>query len=165
HLKTGEAGHEAMRAIKKALDPNSSMTPGKMLLVEEEAEVNELKQAEKERIQAAFKEKIDYDELVNCTRRGFCWPSCPTYVETGNDDAPAPGGRTALMAGGVDGVIEASDEVKESIDLCLGCRACETACPSGVNFGRLLEQARDAIYYDNEQTITVKMQRGTCINN
>lgn len=123
-----------------------------------------MKQAEKERIQAAFKEKIDYDELMNCTRCGFCLPSCPTYVETDNDEVHSPRGRIALMKGVVDGVIEPSDEVKESIDLCLGCRACETACPSGVNFGRLLEQARDAIYQDNEQTMTEKMLRGTFFN-
>src|SRR5699024_2474294 len=107
------------------------------------------------------KEKIDYDELMNCTRCGFCLPSCPTYVETGNDEVHSPRGRIALMKGVVDGVIEPRDEVKESIDLCLGCRACETACPSRVNFGRLLAHARDSIYSDNDQTMTETMLRAT----
>jgi glycolate oxidase iron-sulfur subunit len=102
--------------------------------------------AEKQRIQEAFKEKMDYDELMNCTRCGFCLPTCPTYIETGRNEVHSPRGRIALMKGVVDGVIEPSEEVKESIDMCLGCRACEPVCPSGVNFGRLLEQARDAIY-------------------
>src|SRR5699024_10332702 len=101
---------------------------------------------EKERIQQAFKETMDYEELLNCTRCGFCLPSCPTYVETGHDEVHSPRGRIAIMKGIVDGDIEPSEEVKRSIDLCLGCRACETACPSGVKFGRLLEQATETIY-------------------
>jgi len=123
-----------------------------------------LEQVEKERIQSAFKEKMDYDELMNCTRCGFCLPSCPTYIETGNNEVHSPRGRIALMKGVVDGVIEPSEEVKNSIDVCLGCRACEPVCPSGVKFGRLLEQARDAIYQENEQTISEKMLRKTFFN-
>src|SRR5699024_7204612 len=117
-----------------------------------------------ERIQAAFKEKMDYDELMNCTRCGFCLPACPTYIETNQDEVHSPRGRIAIMKGLVDGVIEPSEEVKESIDMCLGCRACETVCPSGVKFGRLLEQARDAIYQTNEQSGVEKMLRGTFFN-
>ncbi|MRG85750.1 (Fe-S)-binding protein [Salinibacillus xinjiangensis] len=120
---------------------------------------------EKERIQQAFREKIDYDEIMNCTRCGFCLPSCPTYVETGHDEVHSPRGRIALMKGVVDGDIEPSEEVKRSIDLCLGCRACETACPSGVKFGRLLEQARDAIYQSNNQSLPVKLLRGVFFEN
>lgn len=116
---------------------------------------------EKERIQQAFKATMDYDELMNCTRCGFCLPSCPTYVETGNDEVHSPRGRIALMKGLVDGYIEPTEEVKQSIDLCLGCRACEPVCPSGVNFGRLLEQARDAIYQTNKKSIPVKTARNT----
>ncbi len=120
--------------------------------------------AEKERIQQAFKEKMDYDELMNCTRCGFCLPACPTYIETGNDEVHSPRGRIAMMKGLVDGVIEPSEEVKKSIDMCLGCRACETVCPSGVKFGRLLEQARDAIYQENQQSLTEKALRGAFFN-
>lgn len=114
---------------------------------------------EKERIQKAFKEKMDYDELMNCTRCGFCLPSCPTYIETGEDEVHSPRGRIALMKGLVDGVIEPSEEVKRSIDMCLGCRACEPVCPSGVKFGHLLEQARDAIYQTNKQSAVTKLTR------
>ncbi|WP_054951288.1 (Fe-S)-binding protein [Numidum massiliense] len=114
---------------------------------------------EKARIQKDFKEKMDYDELMNCTRCGFCLPSCPTYIETGRDEAHSPRGRIALMKALVDGQIEPSDEVKRSIDMCLGCRACEIVCPSGVNFGHLLEQARDAIYQSNKKSLPEKAVR------
>ncbi|KNE19117.1 (Fe-S)-binding protein [Virgibacillus pantothenticus] len=120
---------------------------------------------EKQRIQTAFQEKMDYDELMNCTRCGFCLPSCPTYVETGRNEVHSPRGRIALMKGLVDGVIEPSEEVKESIDLCLGCRACEPVCPSGVNFGRLLEQARDAIYQSKKPTLPEKVMKGIFLKN
>ncbi|MBP2257742.1 (Fe-S)-binding protein [Virgibacillus alimentarius] len=119
---------------------------------------------EKERIQNNFKEKMDYEEILNCTRCGFCLPSCPTYIETDKDEVHSPRGRIALMKGLVDGDIEPSEEVKRSIDLCLGCRACETACPSGVNFGHLLEQARDAIYQTNEKSLPEKVVRNVAFH-
>lgn len=114
---------------------------------------------EKERIQKAFKKTMDYDEIMNCTRCGFCLPSCPTYIESGHDEVHSPRGRIALMKGLVDGDIEVDEDVKRSIDMCLGCRACEPACPSGVNFGRLLEQARDALYQNNKQSLPTKVVR------
>lgn len=120
---------------------------------------------EKERIQKAFKETMDYEEILNCTRCGFCLPTCPTYIETGNDEVHSPRGRIALMKGLVDGDIEPSEEVKRSIDLCLGCRACEPACPSGVKFGRLLEQAREAIYQNNKQSFPQKVVRNMAFKN
>src|SRR5699024_3083001 len=88
-------------------------------------------------LRKAFKEHIDYDDLLTCTRCGLCLPSCPTYAQTVNDEVHLPRGRIALMKGVVDGLIEVTEEVKESIDLCLGCRACEPVCPSGVKFGQL----------------------------
>lgn len=118
-----------------------------------------LTKQEKERIQEQFKEKLDYDELMNCTQCGFCLPSCPTYIETEQNEVHSPRGRIALMKGVVDGYIEPDESVKEAIDMCLGCRACEPVCPSGVNFGRLLEQAREAIYQNNKQSFLTKQVR------
>lgn len=118
-----------------------------------------MKTKEKKAIQKSLVEKIDYDELMNCTQCGFCLSSCPTYIETVNDERHSPRGRIALMKGMADGIIEPSDDVKRSIDLCLGCRACEPACPSGVKFGHLLEQTRDAIYQSKDKSILEKTMR------
>ncbi|MGI8315447.1 (Fe-S)-binding protein [Halobacillus mangrovi] len=114
---------------------------------------------EKERIQQDFKEKMDYDELLNCMRCGFCLPSCPTYIESDYDEVHSPRGRIALMKGVVDGVIEPDEDVKQSLDMCLGCRACEPVCPAGVNYGHLLEQARDVIYQNKDLPKHVKAIR------
>lgn len=118
-----------------------------------------MKLKEKQRMQQAFVDTMDYDEMMNCTRCGFCLPSCPTYIESGKDEKQSPRGRIALMKGLVDGVIEPSEDMKRSIDLCLGCRACETACPSGVNFGHLLEQARSAINQSSDKGFLEKTTR------
>ncbi|MFS0672264.1 (Fe-S)-binding protein [Ornithinibacillus sp. 179-J 7C1 HS] len=120
---------------------------------------------EKTRISNEFKEKMDYDELLNCMRCGFCLPSCPTYIESGMDEAHSPRGRIAMMKAVVDGDIEPDEDVKRSLDLCLGCRACEPVCPSGVKYGHLLEQARDIIYQNKKQTLPVKAVRGLVFNN
>ncbi|WP_153462983.1 (Fe-S)-binding protein [Sediminibacillus terrae] len=118
-----------------------------------------MKTVEKQRIQQQFQEKMDYDELLNCMRCGFCLPSCPTYIESGKDEAHSPRGRIALMKAVVDGEIEPDEDVKRSLDMCLGCRACEPVCPSGVNYGHLLEQARDIIYQNQKQSLPVQAVR------
>ncbi|MUK90251.1 4Fe-4S dicluster domain-containing protein [Ornithinibacillus sp. L9] len=118
-----------------------------------------MKTIEKQNIQHEFKEKMDYDELLNCMRCGFCLPSCPTYIESGKDEAHSPRGRIAMMKAVVDGDLEPDEDVKRSLDLCLGCRACEPVCPSGVKYGHLLEQARDIIYQNKKQSIPEKTVR------
>lgn len=91
-----------------------------------------------------LKINLDYDELMNCMRCGFCLPACPTYRETGLE-AASPRGRIALMKAVTDGLMEPDQAFADQLNLCLGCRACEPACPSGVKYGHLLEQARDSI--------------------
>ncbi|QDV37267.1 (Fe-S)-binding protein [Tautonia plasticadhaerens] len=89
-------------------------------------------------------EKIDYRRFQECVHCGLCTASCPTYVETGNEN-DGPRGRIYLMRGIVDGRLSASDEVRRHLDLCLDCRACETACPSGVKYGQLIEPFKVAL--------------------
>ena len=79
---------------------------------------------------------------TSCIKCGFCLPVCPTYNLTGSE-AASPRGRIEMMVAVADGDLEPED-ILEPLDLCLGCRACETACPAGVEFGRLLEAGRAA---------------------
>ncbi|MBW7460908.1 4Fe-4S dicluster domain-containing protein, partial [Paenibacillus sepulcri] len=92
----------------------------------------------------SLQKKLDYDELMNCMRCGFCLPACPTFRETGLE-AESPRGRIALMKAVVDGVMEPDHAFETQMDHCLGCRACEPACPAGVKYGQLIEQTRDAV--------------------
>ena len=85
--------------------------------------------------------KIDYELLLDCVHCGLCTASCPTYVETGNEN-DSPRGRIYLMRGVRDGRLELGHEVRRHLELCLDCRACETACPSGVQYGKLIEPFR-----------------------
>ncbi|MEK6475561.1 (Fe-S)-binding protein [Bacillus safensis] len=110
-------------------------------------------------IQQAFQQQMDEKELLNCMRCGFCLPSCPTYIESGQQETHSPRGRIALMKAVRDGVIEPDEDVEHSLNLCLGCRACEPVCPSGVKYGRLLEDARDIIQQHKKQSIPVKLVR------
>ncbi|WP_191565632.1 (Fe-S)-binding protein [Metabacillus idriensis] len=110
-------------------------------------------------IQTEFKERLDYDELMNCMRCGFCLPSCPTYGQTNQYEAASPRGRIALMKGVVDGFIEPDESVEKQLNLCLGCRACEPVCPSGVKYGHLLEEARDIIQQKKKHKWPVKVLR------
>lgn len=85
-----------------------------------------------------------YDEALRCVKCGFCLQACPTYRQTGLETA-SPRGRLALVRAMVEGVLPLDDATAAPLYLCLGCRACETACPSGLKYGRVLEGARAAL--------------------
>lgn len=70
----------------------------------------------------------------------FCLPTCPTYIQSGYKESHSPRGRIALMKAVVDGLIEPDEDVENTLNVCLGCRACEPVCPSGVNYGHLLKK-------------------------
>ncbi len=84
-------------------------------------------------------EQAGLDACVHC---GFCLQACPTYLAL-EDENDSPRGRIVLMRSLLDGTLPPEDvDLRKHIDQCLGCRACETACPSGVPYGHLLEATR-----------------------
>lgn len=84
--------------------------------------------------------------MNNCIRCGMCLPSCPTYQLTGRERS-SPRGRISLIRAVSEGNMELeSDVFTQEMDDCLGCLACVTACPAGVQYGELLERARAQIW-------------------
>ena len=89
-------------------------------------------------------ERVEYGLYQDCVHCGLCTASCPTYVMTG-DENDSPRGRIYLMRAVVDGRAQASEKVRNHLGLCLDCRACESACPSGVQYGKLIEPFKVAL--------------------
>jgi len=105
-------------------------------------------------------EKLDYDQLTNCMRCGFCLPACPTFKETGMEPA-SPRGRIAMMKAAVDGLMVPDQQFQDQMNLCLGCRACEPACPADVKYGQLIEQTKEAIEEHAQHSLPIKLIRKT----
>jgi len=81
------------------------------------------------------------EDISRCVHCGFCLNFCPTYVALGLE-TESPRGRIHLIDALSQGRIQPKRSVLEHLDLCLGCRACEATCPSGVHYGRIIEGAR-----------------------
>lgn len=88
--------------------------------------------------------QLDYSVLQQCMHCGMCLPSCPTYAETGRE-RNSPRGRISLMRAIADEEIPVTTAFAEEMSYCLGCLACTTACPAGVDYANLLETSRSEV--------------------
>ncbi|MBB2891017.1 (Fe-S)-binding protein [Flexivirga oryzae] len=100
--------------------------------------------------------------IADCVHCGFCLPTCPTYQLWG-EEMDSPRGRIHLMQAGLEGS-PMTDQMVEHFDACLGCMACVTACPSGVQYDRLLEQTRAQVERHHERSKSEKALRATIFN-
>src|SRR5215213_11954742 len=104
-----------------------------------------------------------YDRALACVHCGLCLPACPTFVATGHE-ADSPRGRIQLMRGLADGVVQPTDSVVKHLELCLDCRACETACPSGVVYHELIEETRARLAAQGKLSLQERFMRWIFFN-
>lgn len=107
----------------------------------------------------SYLKDLDYSVVQQCMHCGMCLPTCPTYMET-KLERNSPRGRISLMRAIADGQLEAKKAFADEMYFCLGCLACETACPAGVDYTQLFEMARaEAERSPAEQTPLRKFTR------
>jgi glycolate oxidase iron-sulfur subunit len=106
--------------------------------------------------QADLLKSLDYSVLQQCMHCGMCLPTCPTYVET-KLERNSPRGRISLLRAVADGDLEVSRALSDEMYYCLGCLACQTACPAGVNYAELFETARAEV---EQAEVNTGVQRG-----
>lgn len=99
-----------------------------------------------------------HEEILKCIGCGLCLPYCPTYREIGTEMA-SPRGRISLIKGYLEGELKITERLAEHLYLCLECLACETACPSGVKFHRIMEPGREAVEKNLERPFLERLVR------
>jgi glycolate oxidase iron-sulfur subunit len=105
---------------------------------------NELEQSASNLSDGNLLKSLDYSVLQQCMHCGMCLPTCPTYDETKRERS-SPRGRIRLMREVADGRLDVSATFAEEMSYCLGCLACQSACPAGVDYATLLENARGEV--------------------
>src|SRR3954468_6553703 len=93
----------------------------------------------------------DPELIADCVHCGFCLPTCPTYA-LWNEEMDSPRGRIYLMKMAAEGNAAITPQWVGHFDTCLGCMACMTACPSGVDYGKLIEATRAQIERNHERS-------------
>jgi glycolate oxidase iron-sulfur subunit len=105
----------------------------------------------------AVRDVVDYDLLFDCVHCGLCLEACPTYALT-RAEMDSPRGRIYLMKALAEGTLDLDADAVRHLDLCLECRGCETACPSGVHYGRLIEKARVYVKRNWRRSLTDRLR-------
>ena len=100
----------------------------------------------------------NFSEMLRCTHCGMCLNQCPTYRTLGWE-MDSPRGRIYLMRGVADGRFEIDSMFAEHMDVCLACRACQTACPANIDFGKMVEAARWQVNHALPKSRTEKFVR------
>lgn len=108
----------------------------------------------------SLRAEFQYEKTNKCVQCGYCLPVCPTYATMGKE-THSPRGRINLVKMVGEGRITDLSVLEEPLDLCLGCRNCETACPTGVEYGSILEAARAALIRRKTFSAPVRMLRNT----
>src|SRR5436190_16317250 len=100
----------------------------------------------------------DPELIADCVHCGFCLPTCPTYALWG-EEMDSPRGRIYLMKMASEGDVQLNDTVVPHWDRCLGCMACVTACPSGVQYDKLIEDTRPQVERNFDRPIRERLWR------
>ncbi len=96
--------------------------------------------------------------IADCVHCGFCLPTCPTY-DLWHEEMDSPRGRIHLMSALADGSVPLTATVVEHFDRCLGCMACLTSCPSGVQYDRLIESTRAYVEEHHRRPLSERLLR------
>ncbi|MED0675452.1 (Fe-S)-binding protein [Aneurinibacillus thermoaerophilus] len=107
-----------------------------------------------------LRKELQYEKTNRCVQCGYCLPVCPTYI-TMRKETHSPRGRINLVKMVGEGRITDLSVLEEPLNLCLGCRACETACPTGVEYGAILEASRAALARRKKFSVPVRLLRRT----
>ena len=151
-LQTGDATFELMQEVKAALDPKRLLNPGKIFDYQDREGIKKIEGSGPKPASSLSREPrenghppdLDYSVLQQCMHCGMCLPTCPTYDAT-KRERNSPRGRIALMRAIADDELEITQTFADEMSYCLGCLACQTACPAGVNYAELFETARSDI--------------------